>query len=89
MNNIPVFCGRNVPISELAAAIETALGLDAGIIPTFTATRASFVAVGVYQNNGLVFCNEDAGSIAAPARQLIDLLKALPDQPIKETATKI
>jgi len=21
MNNIPVFCGRNVPISELAAAI--------------------------------------------------------------------
>ena len=27
--------------------------------------------------------NEDAGSIAAPARQLIDLLKALPDQPIK------
>jgi hypothetical protein len=48
--------------TELAAAIETALGLDAGIIPTFTASRASFVAVGVYDNNGLVFCNEDAGS---------------------------
>jgi hypothetical protein len=48
--------------AELAAAIETALGLDAGTIPTFTATRASFVAVGVYDNNGLVFCNEDAGS---------------------------
>lgn len=48
--------------AELAAAIETALGIDAGTIPTFAATRTSFVAVGVYQNNGLVFCNEDAGS---------------------------
>lgn len=48
--------------TELAAAVETALGIDAGTIPTFTATRASFVAVGVYQNNGLVFCNTDAGS---------------------------
>ena len=48
--------------TELAAAIETALGLDAGIIPTFTASRASFVAVGLYQSNGLVFCNTDAGS---------------------------
>jgi hypothetical protein len=48
--------------TELAAAIETALGIDAGTIPTFTATRASFVAVGVYQSNGIVFCNEDAGS---------------------------
>ena len=37
MNNIPVFCGRNVPISELAAAIGKSqqfirVGLQKGIL---------------------------------------------------------
>lgn len=48
--------------TELAAAIAGALGIDAGTIPTFAASRASFVAVGVYQSNSIVFCNTDAGS---------------------------
>lgn len=69
--------------TELAAAIETALGLDAGIIPTFTATRASFVAVGVYQNNGLVFCNEDAGSTVHATLFLDGARNIITDSPMK------
>lgn len=69
--------------AELAAAIETALGLDAGIIPTFAAIRASFVAVGVYQNNGLVFCNEDAGSTVRATLYLDGARNIITDSPMK------
>jgi hypothetical protein len=69
--------------TELAAAIATALGLDAGTIPTFTATRASFVAVGVYQNNGIVFCNEDAGSTVRATLFLDGSRNIITDSPMK------
>lgn len=69
--------------AELAAAIETALGLDAGIIPTFTASRASFVAVGVYDNNGLVFCNTDAGSTVRATLYLDGARNIITDSPMK------
>ena len=69
--------------TELAAAIETALGIDAGTIPTFAATRASFVAVGVYQSNGLVYCNEDAGSTVRATLYLDGARNIITDSPMK------
>lgn len=69
--------------TELAAAIATALGIDAGTIPTFAASRASFVAVGLYQSNGLVFCNTDAGSTVHATLYLDESRNIITSSPLK------
>jgi hypothetical protein len=69
--------------TELAAAIATALGIDASTIPTFTASRASFVAVGVYQNNGIAFCNTDAGSTVHATLYLDESRNIITSSPLK------
>lgn len=69
--------------TELSAAIETALGLTAGTISTFTASRTSFVAVGVYQDNGIVFCNTDAGSTVHATLYLDGARNIITDSPMK------
>lgn len=69
--------------TALASAIETALGLASGCVPVITAARVSFVAIGKYHDNGIVFCNTEAGSTVRATLYLDGARNIITDSPMK------
>jgi hypothetical protein len=69
--------------TPLASAIETALGLASGSVPVITAARVSFVAIGKYHDNGIVFCNTEAGSTVHATLYLDGARNIITDSPMK------
>lgn len=75
--------------TELAAAIETALGLPTGSVPVFEAARASFVAIGKYQDKGISFCNMDSGNTVHATLYLNSVLEVITSSPIRSGAMMV
>ena len=75
--------------TELAAAIETALGLPTGSVPVFEATRASFVAIGKYQDKGISFCNKDSGNTVHATLYINSALEVITSSPIRSGAMMV
>jgi hypothetical protein len=78
-----------VMTTELAAAIETALGLPTGSVPVFEATRASFVAIGKYQDKGISFCNKDSGNTVHATLYINSALEVITSSPIRSGAMMV